>query len=126
MNHLEEKTWLLLVLLQSQTGTSYEAVRRLLDKGYNVFGVNPSLSPIQGLECVQNIYDITENIDFATIYVNPHISSTLGLADMFIKKGIKRVIFNPGTENPDIAAKLRYHGIDVKEECTLIGLSLHG
>ena len=106
--------------------TSYKAVRRLLDKGYNVFGVNPSSSVVHGIKCVQNIYEITENIDFATIYVNPHLSSSMGLAELLIEKGVKGVIFNPDTENPDIAAKLRDYGINVKEECTLIELSLHG
>ncbi|MBC7126091.1 MAG: CoA-binding protein, partial [Bacteroidales bacterium] len=35
----------------------------------------------------------------------------------------KRLIFNPGTENPELEKLARKHGIDVVEGCTLVMLS---
>ena len=35
----------------------------------------------------------------------------------------RRVIFNPGAENPDLAAALRQHGIECVEACTLVLLA---
>jgi hypothetical protein len=32
----------------------------------------------------------------------------------------RRVIFNPGTENPRLARSLRADGIEVEEACTLV------
>ncbi len=37
--------------------------------------------------------------------------------------GMRRVIFNPGAENPELAERLRQHGKEVLEACTLVLLS---
>jgi hypothetical protein len=34
----------------------------------------------------------------------------------------KRVIFNPGTENPELMKQLAAEGIEVEEACTLVML----
>jgi len=58
--------------------------------------------------------------------VKREISSSMGLAELLIEAEIKGAIFNPGSENSDVADKLRKNDIKVYEECTLIGLSRHG
>jgi hypothetical protein len=36
----------------------------------------------------------------------------------------KRVIFNPGTENPELELMLKQKGIEAERACTLVLLSL--
>jgi predicted CoA-binding protein len=55
-----------------------------------------------------------------TIYVNPKISHQM--QDEILKYPAKRVIFNPGTENFELAEKLRQKGVEVLEACTLVML----
>ena len=45
------------------------------------------------------------------------------LADKIKKIKTKRVIFNPGTENPTLADDLKKTGIEVINACTLVMLS---
>lgn len=59
--------------------------------------------------------------DTITVYVNPSVSS--GLEEAFLRARPRRVIFNPGAENPDLADRLREAGIEVEEACTLVLLN---
>ncbi|MEN9372069.1 MAG: hypothetical protein RLZZ64_1144, partial [Bacteroidota bacterium] len=36
----------------------------------------------------------------------------------------KRIIFNPGAENPSLSEKARQNGIEATEACTLVMLSV--
>lgn len=61
-----------------------------------------------------------EKIDTVTLYVNP--SRQLDFYDYIISLKPRRVIFNPGTENPIFQQMLRNEGIDYEEACTLVML----
>ncbi|MCK4462587.1 MAG: CoA-binding protein [candidate division Zixibacteria bacterium] len=64
--------------------------------------------------------DIAEPIDTLTVYVNPKISS--GEYDNSLKLKPRRVVFNPGAENGELAEKLKTAGFEVVEACTLVML----
>jgi uncharacterized protein len=55
-----------------------------------------------------------------TLYVNPTISEKY--QDLLLKVKPKRVIFNPGTENPDLEKKFEVLGAEVVIGCTLVML----
>lgn len=61
-----------------------------------------------------------QNIDTVTMYVNP--SRQIDFYDYVISLKPRRVIFNPGTENPIFQQMLRNEGIDYEEACTLVML----
>lgn len=63
-----------------------------------------------------------KNIDTITMYVNPEIQKEY--YDYVIGLAPRRVIFNPGTENPEFMQLLQTNGIEVVENCTLVMLSL--
>lgn len=64
--------------------------------------------------------DIAEPVDTLTVYVNPKISS--GEYDNILKLKPRRVVFNPGAENNELAEKLKVAGFEVIEACTLVML----
>ena len=71
--------------------------------------------------CSKSIESIVETeIDTIAVYVNPEISS--GLIEQIIQVKPRRVIFNPNTENPELASKLAAAGIETIEACTLVML----
>lgn len=92
----------------------------LMEKGYKVFPVTPRFESVLGVKCFSSISDITEDIDTLTIYVNPKRLAVE--IDQIIAKKIRRVIFNPGTESPELEKKLAESGKEIVHACTIIML----
>lgn len=100
---------------------SYKAKKMLSDHGHLSFLIHPSLSEIEGQKVYPSLEDIDEKIHTITMYVKPEISSNL--YEQIIKMKPSRVIFNPGSENINLAKKLKDAGIECTEACTLVLLS---
>ena len=59
-----------------------------------------------------------EYIDTVTLYLNPQRQKEY--YEYIISLKPKRVIFNPGTENPEFYGLLRKNSIEVEVACTLV------
>ncbi len=94
------------------------ALRLLAEKGHTVFPVHPALAEIDGHPVFKTLADIPEPLDTVTLYVSPALST--GMADVLLAARPRRVIFNPGTENPELETHLSAAGIDVLHACTLV------
>jgi len=97
---------------------SYLAVKLLLEKGHRVFPVNPALEEIEGLAVAKSLDDLVESVDTLTIYVAA--SRLPGMAAEIIQLRPGRVIFNPGTESPELQSALDRAGIPWIDACTLV------
>lgn len=64
----------------------------------------------------------TEEINTVTLYVGPQHQPEY--YDKVRKLKPRRVIFNPGTENPEFENLLEENDIEVVEACTLVMLSV--
>lgn len=62
------------------------------------------------------------NIDTVSLYLSPKNQEQF--KDYIISLQPKRVLFNPGTENPDFYPLLQHHGIEFEEACTLVLLNI--
>jgi predicted CoA-binding protein len=62
------------------------------------------------------------DLDSVTLYVSP--KNQISYKEYILNLKPKRVIFNPGTENPDFYTDLEKAGIEVTEACTLVMLSI--
>jgi predicted CoA-binding protein len=62
------------------------------------------------------------DIDTVTLYVSP--KNQTGFYDYIKKLKPRRVIFNPGTENPAFEKDLQQQGIEPIEACTLVMLAV--
>lgn len=96
------------------------AVRRLCDAGHRVIPVNPALETIEGLPVAKSLGEIREAVDTLTLYVGPQRLAPM--VDDILRLAPKRVVFNPGTESPELAAALEHAGIPHVEGCTLVML----
>lgn len=99
---------------------SYQALMLLKEKGHAVFPVHQRIKEVEGMLVYPSIQEIPQAIDTVSMYVAADISSLLG--DEIIKKAPRRIIFNPGAENPELAAKARTRGIAAVNACTLVML----
>ncbi len=62
-----------------------------------------------------------EEVDTVTLYLNP--INQKPYYDYILSLQPKRIIFNPGTENPELYQKACEKGIKPMEACTLVLLS---
>ncbi|MDD2715872.1 MAG: CoA-binding protein [Candidatus Wallbacteria bacterium] len=97
---------------------SYMALMLLREKGYPVYPVHPVFAEIEGIPVYSNLSDVPVILDTITIYLSPANSASLGTE--IIKAKPRRVIFNPGAENPELSAELKQLGIDTLNACTLV------
>lgn len=63
------------------------------------------------------------DIDTVTLYLNPERQKAY--YDYLLSLQPKRIIFNPGTENDELADLAQKNGIATEEACTLVLLSLN-
>lgn len=99
---------------------SFKAVRLLKEYQYLPIPVHPAGHVVDGEKSVKSLDEITEPVDTLTMYVGPEISDKE--LDKILKLKPRRVIFNPGSENEALAAKLEEAGIEVIRACTLVML----
>ena len=97
---------------------SHKALVLLAEKGHAVFPVHPALPEIDGRPVFKRLADITEPVHTVTMYVSAAHSA--GLADALLAAKPARVIFNPGTENPELEDRLSAAGVEVVRACTLV------
>lgn len=100
---------------------AYKAMEMLEDFGHQPVPVHPREEKVRGYKVIPHLGDLAgQKIDTVTVYVNPAISDKY--EEDFLKVHPKRVIFNPGAENPKLSETLKKNGIEVINACTLVML----
>jgi len=101
--------------------TSNRAVRILDAKEYSVFPIHPKVTEVEGIPALPTLSDIRVPIHTLSIYLNPH--KLAALSDEIIRLNPERIVFNPGTESPELRKRLDDAGIPWLEACTLVLLA---
>lgn len=91
---------------------SYMAHELLKSYGHESLPVNPRHEV--------EIKDLAKDVHTLTLYVNPTVSAKF--QDLLVGLHPKRVIFNPGTESPELQKKFEQNGAEVVIGCTLVML----
>lgn len=100
---------------------SYKAVVSLSKHGEEVVAVGLKDGMILNIPITKEKKHI-ENVDTITMYVGPQ--NQPGWYDYILSLKPKRIIFNPGAENPELATLATKNKIEVVEACTLVMLSI--
>ncbi len=112
----------IMVLGASENKERYSnmAVRRLAGQGYQVIPVGLNPGTIGELDIHLSDENFAE-VDTLSIYIN---ASNQTFLPAFVEKlHPRRLIFNPGAENPVLQTRFEKAGIEVLEACTLVLLS---
>ncbi|HRF26754.1 MAG TPA: CoA-binding protein [Ferruginibacter sp.] len=111
-----------LVLGASETPSRYSnmAMRSLKAKGHTVLAVGKKEGRAHGID-IHKSTPPDQDIDTVTLYLNP--SHQQGFYHYLVALKPRRVIFNPGAENPELEDLLTAQGIQPIEACTLVMLS---
>jgi predicted CoA-binding protein len=101
---------------------AYKAFKLLLEFGHTPYLVNPNWkdADFEGHKIYHSLGEIKEQIDTLTMYVGAAISTPL--EKDIIELNPRRVVFNPGSENTQLAKALLTAKIKVVENCTLVML----
>ena len=96
------------------------AINKLIEKGHSVIAIGKQQGEVAGIKIRTKQIPLT-NIDTVTLYLNS--SNQRDYYNYIIETKPKRVIFNPGTENPQFYQLLQSNGIEVLVGCTLVMLA---
>jgi predicted CoA-binding protein len=99
---------------------SYLAVRRLRNAGHPVSAIGRTPATVGDVEIVADKGAVTD-VDTVTLYLNP--TNQKEYYDYILSLHPRRIIFNPGAENPELEALASAQGIQPVEACTLVLLS---
>ncbi|MEY3052055.1 MAG: hypothetical protein RLY31_1840 [Bacteroidota bacterium] len=96
------------------------AIRFLREKGVETIAIGSRPGTVGDVEIRTDLPSLA-GTDTVTIYLRPDRQQAFH--DYLLTIRPRRVIFNPGTENPALANILSSEGIEVLEACTLVLLS---
>lgn len=100
---------------------AYLAVHSLIRHGHEVVPLGIRAGEVAGLSIQTGMPQIA-NVDTITMYLNPQKQAPYYEYLLGLKP--KRIIFNPGSENPELKAIAQARGIEIVEGCTLVMLSI--
>lgn len=92
---IEKKIWAVIGVTDDESKFGYKIWKRLKQKGYTVYGINPKYTEINGEKIYKNLFELPEKPEVVNIVVNPKISNIQ--LDSIKKLDIKYVWFQPGT-----------------------------
>lgn len=96
------------------------ATKRLTNHGHEVVPIGLREGEIEGISILKGTPEI-EGVDTVTLYMNPKRQQPY--YDYILSLKPKRIIFNPGTENPELVALAQAKGIEAEIACTLVMLA---
>ncbi len=93
------------------------AIHRLISYDHPVVAIGLRVGEVSGVTISVEKEDFRD-IDTVTLYLNPTRQEPF--YEYIISLKPKRVIFNPGTENPEFYSILKNNNMDFEVACTLV------
>lgn len=104
----------------NQSRYSYKCVRSLMRHGYEVVPVGKRPGRIESIEILTGKPAIS-GVDTLVLYINS--KNQHEYYDYIFNLNPSRIIFNPGTHNPELIDLAKTKGVEVVFDCALIMLS---
>lgn len=99
---------------------SNKAIKALITHNHEVVAIGLRAGEVAGVS-FDSEKKAFKNVDTVTLYVGPQNQPEY--YSYVLSMNPRRVIFNPGTENPEFIAKLKSAGIYPEIACTLVLLA---
>ena len=119
MDKIKKKT-LVLGASDNPERYSYLAINRLQKNGHPVVAIGRKKTMVNGI-AIDTEKNIVQDVDTVTMYLNPIHQKEYYNYILSLKP--KRIIFNPGAENEELAGLAKANHIEPIEACTLVLLS---
>ena len=116
-----ERTTLVLGASAKPERYSYKAIISLQRRNIPVVAIGRRETEVCGLMIRKTIPDDISNVHTVTMYMNATHQEEY--YDLIFSLKPARIIFNPGTSNPELAGLARRRGIEIIDGCMLVMLS---
>lgn len=113
------KKTLVLGASSNSTRYSYNAIRDLRQYDHEVIAIGKREGIVEDIAITQKEEPI-EDLDTVTLYLNS--DNQKPYYDYILSLNPRRIIFNPGAENHELAELARAKGIKTMNACTLVML----
>lgn len=117
---MEQKKTLVMGATENPGRYANIAINRLVAHNVPTEAIGLRKGMVAGVEIKTEKYPFPD-IDTVTLYLGP--PRQVEYYDYILSLNPRRVIFNPGTENPEFYKLLREKGVDIEVACTLVMLS---
>lgn len=117
---MEKKKTLVIGASENPARYSFLAINRLKNNLHPVVALGRRKGTVAGIK-IETEKKEFKNIDTITLYLNP--THQKEYYDYILSLNPKRIIFNPGTENDELAELAIKNNIKPVEACTLVMLS---
>ena len=119
-----EKPTLVLGASTNPDRTSYTALHMLADAHVPVYAVGLKAGEVAGVQIHKDADGLQEwPVHTVTLYMNAQRQADWH--ELILGLHPKRIIFNPGAENPALYRAATEAGIDCHNACTLVMLNFH-
>ncbi len=119
---LEKKVWAVVGVTPDPEKFGYKIFKKLKEKGYRVYGINPKYTEVEGETIYASVQDLPEKPDCVDMVVNYKLS--LPMLDEIKAAGIEYVWFQPGTFDEEVIEKAEAYGMKiVYYDCVLVALA---
>ncbi len=105
---------------QNPARYSYLAINMLREKGHEVVAIGKREGKVKDVKILSKETPI-ENLDTVTLYLNANNQEPY--YNYILDQKPKRIIFNPGAENNELALLAKENNIRTQQACTLVLLS---
>jgi hypothetical protein len=99
---------------------AFKAITMLTEKGHSVLAIGQNAGEVAGIKIKTKAIPLS-NIDTVSLYLNP--TRQRDYYNYIVEAKPKRVLFNPGTENPELYQLLDLNNIKYEAACTLVLLT---
>lgn len=99
-----------------------KAVRAFLQRGEQVWPVNPKEPAIEGLPAYKTIGEVPGRPDLVSVYLPPPV--VLQVLPAIAAKGCGELWLNPGTDSPEVVAEAERLGLNVVRACSIVALGV--
>ncbi len=116
----QQKPTLVLGATPNENRYAYRATTMLIAANHPVFLVGNKTGNIQGVP-VRNGFPDDETVHTITLYLGA--PRQRNYYKPILKSGAQRIIFNPGTQNPELEELAKKEGIECVNACNLVMLA---
>lgn len=113
---MKNKKTLVLGASSKPERAAFRAISRLVEKGHSVLAIGQNAGEVAGVK-IQTKAIPLKNVDTISLYLSA--ARQRDYYNYIVEANPKRVIFNPGSENPEFSQLLELNNIKSEQSCTL-------
>lgn len=118
---LGQKVWAVIGVTPNQQKFGYKIWKKLRQKNYEVYPVNPKYTDVEGEKCYRALKELPQTPDVVNFVVPPQVS--LKALDEAKELGIKYLWFQPGTADEEVINLAEDMGFEIVfHDCVLVAL----